>query len=84
MWYVYVLKSRRDGKRYIGSTNDLERRFREHNDGFVTSTKHRKPFDLVYTETCEQEWQARLREKYFKTHKGYNELRKILNIRSVV
>ena len=41
MWYVYVLRSAKDGKLYVGSTSDLKRRISEHESGFCESTKHR-------------------------------------------
>lgn len=78
MYYLYILKSLKDNKRYIGSTNDLQRRLAQHNFGFVKSTKSRKPFVLLYSEKFVNEKDSRLREKYFKTHKGHIELRKIL------
>ena len=78
MWFLYVLKSLKDGKRYIGSTNNLERRFREHNQGKVSSTKYRTPFVVLYKEIFEKESDARLREAYFKTHKGFNDLNRLL------
>ncbi len=51
-FYTYVLKSKRDGALYIGSTSDLKRRFEEHNLGRVKATKNRRPFSLVYYEAC--------------------------------
>lgn len=77
-WSVYILLSRKDNERYIGSTSDLNRRLNEHNSGKVRSTKNRIPLELLYTEEYSIEKEARLREKFFKTHKGFNELRKIL------
>jgi len=47
--FVYVLLSLKDQKRYIGLTNNLERRFNEHNSGQVKATKYRKPFKLIYS-----------------------------------
>ncbi|PIZ47811.1 excinuclease ABC subunit C [candidate division WWE3 bacterium CG_4_10_14_0_2_um_filter_41_14] len=70
MWYVYVLKSEKDGKLYTGSTNDLKRRLKEHNDGRVESTKDRKPLDIVYYEAGLDEHKARMREQYLKTAWG--------------
>jgi len=70
MFTVYVLKSRKDGKRYIGFTSDLERRLSEHNSGMVKSTRNRKPFDLIYTETFTKKSEAMKREKFFKSGKG--------------
>lgn len=70
MWYVYVLRSQKDGKLYTGSTNDLKRRFKEHNGGKVESTKQRKPFELVYYEAGLNEHKARTREQYLKSAWG--------------
>jgi len=70
MFYVYVLKSLSDGMFYTGSTNDLQRRFKEHNNGLNFSTKHRRPFILIYYEACLDEKDARVREKYLKTGIG--------------
>lgn len=69
MFYVYVLKSVKDGDLYIGSTNDLKRRFTEHNNGEVRSTKSRRPFTLVYYEAYASEHDARQREARLKPRK---------------
>ncbi len=66
MYYVYFIRSRKDKYFYIGSTGDLKNRFREHNNGFVRSTKNRVPFDLVYYEAYSFEKEARKREKNLK------------------
>ncbi|MFZ1291348.1 MAG: GIY-YIG nuclease family protein [Melioribacteraceae bacterium] len=39
-YYVYILLSLKDEKHYTGFTNNLKRRFEEHNTGKVQSTKH--------------------------------------------
>jgi len=54
MFYRYILRSQQDNNLYTGSTNDLKRRFTEHNAGEVTSTKSRRPFLLVYYEAYVQ------------------------------
>ena len=77
-WFVYVLRSEKDNKRYIGSTNNLARRIKEHNSGKVKSTKNRTPLILIYKEEYLVESQTRLRERFFKTHKGFNQLKKLL------
>ena len=66
MFYVYILKSKKDGNLYTGSTNDLKRRFQEHNDGKVFSTKNRGPFSLIYYEAYFSEKDARERESNLK------------------
>lgn len=66
MFFVYILKSQKDGKLYFGSTSDLKRRIKEHNCGLVASTKPRKPFKLVYVEGYSSEEDARKREHNLK------------------
>ena len=66
MYYLYILKSKKDGNLYIGSTNDLRRRFSEHNKGKVRSTKSRIPFELRYYESFFSEKDARKREASLK------------------
>ena len=66
MFYVYIIKSKKDGNLYLGSTNDLRKRVKKHNEGLVFSTKSRKPFELVYYEAYKSEKDARKREKSLK------------------
>lgn len=66
MFYVYVLKSKKDNNLYIGSTNNLRRRMNEHNSGLVFSTMYRRPFELIYYEGYKSEMDARMREKNLK------------------
>jgi len=70
MYYVYIIKSRKDGKFYIGSTADVEKRLHYHNSGKQRSTKNRIPFDLVYSESFEHKTLALAREKQIKSYKG--------------
>ena len=78
MFYVYVLKSDTDKKLYIGRTSNLKRRFSEHQKGEVTSTKHRKPFTLIFYEAYKAKEDSVRRERYFKTSKGKSSLAQIL------
>jgi putative endonuclease len=66
MFYVYILRSKKDDKLYIGSTNDLRKRLIEHNRGEVFSTKSRIPFELIYYEAYKEEGDARKRESNLK------------------
>ena len=66
MFYVYLIKSKKDNDLYTGSTNDLKRRLLEHNKGLNLSTKHRGPFELVYYEAYKSEEDARIREHNLK------------------
>ncbi|WP_053991881.1 GIY-YIG nuclease family protein [Mangrovimonas sp. TPBH4] len=69
-YYIYILKSLKDGKKYTGYTQDLSSRFEAHQRGNVLSTKHRRPFELIYFEGCLSHKDALRREKYLKTHYG--------------
>ena len=66
MFYVYLIKSKKDCGLYTGSTNDLKRRLLEHNQGLNKSTKHRGPFELIYYEAYKFEEDARVREHNLK------------------
>jgi putative endonuclease len=48
--YVYFLKSLKNGRFYIGSTTNLERRILEHNSGRSTYTSFSKPFEIVFSQ----------------------------------
>ena|SRR3989338_4948830 len=77
MWYLYILKSIKDSKLYIGSTSDVNHRLGQHNKGLVTSTKHRRPWVLIYFEAYLTEHPARLRESKLKQFgAAYQELKK--------
>ncbi|MBU4210622.1 GIY-YIG nuclease family protein [Patescibacteria group bacterium] len=66
MYYVYLIQSLKDGKYYIGQTNDFQKRLKEHNEGKVKSTKHRTPFKLIGYEEYEKRNEARWREHSLK------------------
>ncbi|WP_086478455.1 GIY-YIG nuclease family protein [Arenibacter amylolyticus] len=69
-YYIYILLSEKDGKKYTGYTKNLPLRIEAHQKGKVTSTKHRRPFKLIYFEGCLSQEDAIKREKYLKTHYG--------------
>ncbi len=68
MYYVYVLHSPKQF--YIGSTNNLKRRFGEHIENKAIATKNRGPWKLIYYEACLSNIDALYREKYLKTAWG--------------
>jgi len=76
MWYVYILRSGKDGKHYVGSTDDLKRRLREHNEGQVESTRSRRPLTLEAYVAFREEAVARSLETYLKSGSGIVTLRK--------
>jgi predicted GIY-YIG superfamily endonuclease len=69
MWYVYFLRLNNDSI-YVGSTNDLKRRFASHQAGRVISTKKYLPVTLKSYVAVEGEALARELEQYFKSGSG--------------
>ena len=84
MFYTYILKSQKSGRWYTGSTNDLRKRLKQHNEGKSTWTKSKCPWDLIYYEACLNEEDSRSREKYLKSGMGKrylkNRLRRFLSL----
>lgn len=66
MFYFYVLQAE-TGELYFGSTNDLRRRFKEHNNSKSYATKNHK-WKLIYYEAYCAESDARRREQQMKLH----------------
>ncbi len=83
MFYVYVLKSLKDGNLYKGFTFDIAKRLIAHNSGKVKSTAFRRPLELIYIENFSTCAGARRREYFFKTPKGARELKKKLSFEIV-
>jgi len=78
MYYVYVLRSRKSGKLYKGSTHDLKHRVQEHNRGSVLSTKADIPWDMVYYEAFANKTDALREEKFLKMGKGKERIKYLL------
>lgn len=70
MYFVYILRSMKDGLLYTGYTDNLRRRFKEHNQKENKSTKLRAPFTLIYYEACLDKTDAMKREVYLKSSWG--------------
>lgn len=66
MFYVYVVRSERLQRYYVGSTQDVENRLREHNAGKSKSTATGLPWELVHVEEFLTRSEAMLREKRIK------------------
>ena len=77
MFHVYVLKSQKTGRRYVGSCEDLDDRFRRHNNAESKATKHGIPWTLVHSESFPTRAEAAARERYFKTGRGRDELNRL-------
>lgn len=76
MFYLYIIKSKKDDQLYLGYTNDLRRRIEEHNSKFNKSTKSRTPFKLIYYEAYASKEDAVTREQNLKLRaKAFRQLK---------
>lgn len=77
-YYVYVLYNQNKNFIYIGYSEDLKERIREHNKGYSKSTKPYLPLELIHYEAYKDKKDAKRREIYLKTNRGKTTLRTML------
>lgn len=75
---VYILKSLKNSRYYIGSTDNIERRIKEHNTGIVRATAKTKPFELKIFINCNTLSEARRCEYRLKKYKRRDILEKVI------
>jgi putative endonuclease len=78
MYWTYILKSENYPRSYVGSTDNLKRRFLEHNRGKSRYTSKYLPWKIIYTESFPTLQEARNREKYLKTKTGRKFLKEVV------
>ncbi len=71
MYYVYILKSQKDGGCYIGVTADLKKRLQEHNTGGARYSSSKRPFKITWYSAFVSKSSALDFEKYLKSSSGY-------------
>jgi putative endonuclease len=79
MYTVYILKSE-EGKYYVGQTNDLEIRLRQHNEGLSGHTKKYKNWKVIHSERYSTRTEALKRERQIKNLKFGETFRKHFDI----
>ena len=79
MFYVYVLYSEKYDRMYIGMSNDVNRRLKEHNSRQNRSTKAYAPWIVILKEEFGTRTAARKREKYLKSGIGIEYVKSLLN-----
>jgi putative endonuclease len=70
VYYVYIIKSLAKKYTYVGYTDNLRRRFMEHNGKLNRSTKLYAPYKLIYYESYRSQSDAKWREQQLKRHAG--------------
>ena len=78
MFYLYILKSKKFSKTYVGISEDVERRLKEHNKGYSRFTSNYRPWGVIYREECQDRSSAMKRERYFKSAAGRKKIKNIL------
>lgn len=78
MAYVYILKSEKNSKYYIGSTNNYKKRIQQHNSGNVRFTKSIRPLKLVLVQEYKNISIARKIENKLKKLKRKDYIDKIV------
>ena len=66
MHYVYVMKSKKNGRLYTGYSADLKQRLKDHNSGKSSYTKNNRPYVLIYYEAYASVSDAQKRERSLK------------------
>ena len=76
MFYVYFLGSLKNNDLYVGSTENVESRFKRHNSGLVRSTKAYRPWKLLGFEQYATRSEAVQKEQFYKSHQQKELLKK--------
>ena len=66
-YFVYILRSLQNGDLYVGSTENVVKRFSLHNSGNVKSTKAYRPWELLEKRGCSSRSEAVRLERFLKT-----------------
>ncbi len=77
-YYVYILYNKAKNFIYIGYSENLEQRVKEHNRGFSKSTKSFRPLELIHYEAYKNKKDAKRREQYLKANRGRTTLMTML------
>jgi putative endonuclease len=78
MVIVYAIWSERFNRIYVGMSQDIDKRLKEHNTGMTQSTKPFRPWKIIFTERFENWEKGRVAEKYYKSGIGKQLLKKMV------
>lgn len=72
MYFVYILICLRTGRSYVGQTDNLIRRFHQHRDGLVRTTREKLEAPMMlHWEEFNTRSEAMRRERYYKSGSGH-------------
>ncbi len=78
MYFVYILRSKKTGRYYIGYTRDIEMRLRDHNRGKTKSLVRHIPLEIIRVEEYSAREDAMERERQIKRFKSGAAFKKLL------
>ena len=78
MYKVYILESLKDGSKYVGITENISKRLKEHNTGSAKYSNSKRPYKLVWYCVFQNKTKALQFEKYLKQGSGFAFSRKHL------
>ena len=78
MAYVYILKSLKNNRYYIGSTGNINQRILTHQSGCVKATRNLLPVQIVFQQECSDITMARKIERRLKQLKRRDYIEKII------
>lgn len=81
--YVYILYSQKHLRTYVGQTDDVNRRLRQHNKGKVKSTKTYVPWTLIHVEIFKTRSEAMKKESWYKNPMGRSRIKLLLGEKGV-
>ncbi len=79
-YYVYILRSKKTHRFYIGQSNNVGRRLQEHNTSKTKSTRAGAPWLVVHQEQFGSRSEAFAREQQIKRYKGGEAFKKLLGL----
>ena len=79
-YYVYFLKSLKDGRYHIGVSDNITRRLKEHNSGLSKFTAPFRPYELKRVEKFTKISDAYKRERFIKKKKSKKIIELIINM----
>ena len=77
-YYTYIIKSVKTGGYYIGSSENVEKRLHQHNNGKTKSTKNGIPWEIIAVEKFDTRLEAIRRELKIKSYKGGNAFKNLI------
>jgi putative endonuclease len=69
-YFVYILRSEKTGRTYVGFCEEISVRLKRHNAGEVKATRSGRPWHVLWTDELPDYESARHREKYLKSGAG--------------